>query len=54
MNVKPAVDSHKKAQKAQKERGELESFVTHPLKLSANAKSSFLSGLFRGEMLFLG
>jgi len=39
MNLTPALDGRKKAQK---DRSEVESFVTRPLKLCANAKSSFL------------
>jgi hypothetical protein len=37
-----AVDGRKKAQKAQKENGGVETVVTNPVKVSTNAKLSFL------------
>jgi len=44
-NLKPVVDGHKKAQKPQKGKDQVgETPLTHPVKISANAKPSFLCG----------
>jgi len=40
--LKTAVDGHKKAQKAQNEKGGVETVVTDPVRVSACAKPSFL------------
>ena len=40
--LKAAVNGHKKAQNAQKEKGGVETVPTHPVKAFANAKPSLL------------
>jgi hypothetical protein len=41
VNLKTAVDGHEKAQKAQNEKDGDETVVTHSVKVSVSAKSSF-------------
>jgi hypothetical protein len=41
-NLKTAVDGHKKAQRAQNEKGGVETIVTDPVRVSASAKLSLL------------
>jgi len=53
-NLKTAVAGHKKAQRAQNERSEVEMIVTDPVSDSLSAKFSFLCAFwaFCGQSLF--